>query len=273
MFTSPGAVAIEIGPLSIHWYGILIATGFLLALYICTKIARDRGENPEVFIDLASVVLVAALIGARLYYVVFNWEYYSQNPADIVKIWQGGLAIHGGMIGGLVAGYAFTKIKNLSFLRYCDIVSVGLILGQAIGRWGNFFNSEAFGGPTQLPWKLYIPLQNRPAGLEQFEFFHPTFLYESLWNFLIFGILFFYVRKRYNHVDGATFMAYLILYSTGRLFIESLRTDSLYFFGEFRAAQVASLILIIIGIAGFDYLLRKQKNTNKDEVSAESSIE
>ena len=246
MFQSPGAIVFDFGIIKIHWYGILIAFAFGLALFICSKVAKEKNENPVYFYDMASYILIFAIIGARLYYVLFNWQYYSENPIDIFKLWQGGLAIHGGIIGGLVTGYIYTKYKKLSFLKYCDITCIGLILGQAIGRWGNFFNSEAFGAPTNLPWKLYIPIQNRPQQFINYEYFHPTFLYESICDFIIFLILYFVLKKRLNNNNGALFFSYLSLYSLVRFFIEGLRTDSLMLINEIKIAQLLSLCLIIV---------------------------
>lgn len=259
MFQSPGAVAFNIGPISVHWYGILIAIGFLLALKICTEFAKEKGENPDTFVDLASIILISALLGARLYYVIFNWAIYSAHPVEILKVWQGGLAIHGGIIGGLIGGYIFTKFNKLSFAKYCDITCVGLILGQAIGRWGNFFNSEAFGGPTNLPWKLFIPIQNRPEQFINCEFFHPTFLYESLWDFGVFFILYFVLRKKLENYNGALFLSYIALYSAGRFFTEGLRTDSLMLFDQFKAAQVVSLLCIVFAVVALRFILKKKE--------------
>ena len=263
VFQSPGAVALDIGPLSVHWYGILIAVGFVIAIFLGKHVAKEKGENPEDFMDLATIVLVSAIIGARIYYVIFNWSDYSSDLLDIFKVWHGGLAIHGGIIGGLIAGIAFTKYKKLSFAKYCDITSLGLILGQAIGRWGNFFNSEAFGTPTDLPWKLFIPSTNRPPDYIDVEYFHPTFLYESLWNFGIFFILYFGLRKRLDKYNGTLFLSYLALYSFGRFFIEGLRTDSLMLFNAFRTAQVVSIILIIASIAGIILIIKYTKTEEK----------
>lgn len=259
IFESPGGVAFEIGSITIHWYGILIATAFLVGLYICRKVAKDKGENPDDFTDLASLILIFAIIGARLYYVAFSWSNYSDNWLDIFKIWQGGLAIHGGIIGGLIAGLLFTRYKKLSFAKYCDITAVGLIIAQAIGRWGNFFNSEAFGTPTDLPWKLFIPITNRPPAYINFEYFHPTFLYESLWNLSVFLTLYFILRHKLNNYNGALFFCYLGLYSTGRFFIEGLRTDSLMIVENLRTAQIVSLSCIILSIIALFIIYKKNK--------------
>lgn len=261
MFQSPGELAFSIGNIHIHWYGICIACAFLMGSFICSKYAQEKGENPSYFFDLSTYILILGIICARLYYVVFNWQYYSHNLLDIFKIWQGGLAIHGGIIGGLIAGILFTRYKKLSFIKYCDITAIGLVLGQAIGRWGNFFNSEAFGTPTDLPWKLYIPLDKRPETFLQYEYFHPTFLYESLWNFIIFLFLFFVLRKVVKK-EGIVFFSYLGLYSIGRYFIESLRTDSLLFLDYFKTAQIVSLICLTISIVAIIIIIRKKPINN-----------
>lgn len=263
MFQSPGDVALHLGPLTIHWYGVIIATAFLVGLTVSTHVAKEKGENPDHFINMSSLILFFAIICSRLYYVVFNWSYFSGHMEDIFKIWHGGLAIHGAIIGGFLAGTAYVIYHKLSFLKYADIGCFGLILGQAIGRWGNFFNSEAFGGPTNLPWKLYIPFENRPLEYIQYDFFHPTFLYESLWNLGVFCFLFFFLRKKFPKTDGVIFLSYFALYSLGRFFIEGMRTDSLYLMEGIRVAQAVSLLLIALALAGLYILFYwKKKHHN-----------
>lgn len=271
MFQSPGSIALDLGFLTIHWYGILIALGFISGVFVCSYVAKEKGENPDNFIDLATFILISAVIGARFYYVIFNWAEYALDPVSMFKIWEGGLAIHGGIIGGLIAGIVFCSYKKLSFPKYCDITCVGLILGQAIGRWGNFFNSEAFGTPTDLPWKLFIPAANRPVEYINYEYFHPTFLYESLWNIGVFLILFFVLRKPLNTHNGALFLAYLGLYSAGRIVIEQFRTDSLMFLDTIRIAQLVSLLLIIGSIGGLYYLLKIKKVSKSSSPDEQSS--
>jgi len=257
IFKSPGAIALEIGPLSVHWYGILIASAVLIGLTLSQKLAEYRQVNPDLLGDLVMWLVIAALPAARLYYVLFEWQNYAQNPADIIAIWKGGIAIHGAIIGGTIAAIIFAKLNKTSFWQLVDLVVPSLILGQAIGRWGNFFNSEAFGDPTDLPWKLYIPLQNRPPSLQQYEYFHPTFLYESLWNIMVFSLLlylFFWGLKHNNRLKiGTLGFVYLIAYSCGRFWIEGLRTDSLMF-GPLRMAQMISLGAIAIGLIGLFWL-------------------
>lgn len=256
-FTSPGPIIFEIGPLTFRWYGLLIATAVLIGVSLSQYLARRRRIDPELIGDLAIWLVVGAIPCARLYYVAFEWQNYANDPASIIAIWKGGIAIHGAIIGGLIAALIFAKLKQISFWQLTDLVAPSLILGQAIGRWGNFFNSEAFGSPTSLPWKLYIPPERRPPGLEFSEYFHPTFLYESLWNLIIFVALmtlFFRGLKGNPPLKvGTIFCTYLVGYSCGRLWIEGLRTDSLMF-GPLRIAQLVSLTGIVLGLAGLMWL-------------------
>lgn len=256
-FQSPGPVMVEVGPFALRWYGFLIASAVIIGLNLSQWLAAKRGINPDLLNDLAVWLVVAAIPCARLYYVAFEWPRYAQQPASILAIWQGGIAIHGALIGGTLAALLFVRRHQLSFWNLLDVLVPSVILGQAIGRWGNFFNSEAFGSPTNLPWKLYIPPVNRPPGLGNYDFFHPTFLYESLWNMGIFILLlslFFYgLRYPQRIKTGAIACGYLIGYSLGRVWIEGLRMDSLML-GPFRIAQVVSLTLVAIGGLGLIWL-------------------
>ncbi len=256
-FTSPGPVVVEIGPITIRWYGLLIAIAVLIGLTLSQYLAKRRGVNPDLLADLSIWLVIGAIPAARLYYVLFQWQEYIVHPQNIIAIWQGGIAIHGAIIGGLIATLIFAAMKQVSFWQLLDLVTPSLILGQAIGRWGNFFNSEAFGDPTNLPWKLYIPLERRPDNLIQFDYFHPTFLYESVWDLMVFVLLmtlFFrgLVFKPRLEV-GTLFLLYLPTYSLGRFWIEALRTDSLML-GPLRMAQIVSLIGIFLGLAGLAWL-------------------
>lgn len=257
LFTSPGPVFIDIGPLTIRWYGLLIASAVLIGVTLSQYLAQRRHIDPELIGDFAIWLVVAAIPSARLYYVLFEWQEYAQRPEDIIAIWKGGIAIHGAILGGLVAGLIFARLKRISFWQITDLIAPSLILGQAIGRWGNFFNSEAFGAPTNLPWKLFIPVARRPPGFENVAYYHPTFLYESLWNLGVFAILislFFWGLKAKNRLKvGTLFLVYLIAYSSGRFWIEGLRTDSLML-GPLKIAQVVSLVAIAIGLAGLAWL-------------------
>jgi phosphatidylglycerol:prolipoprotein diacylglycerol transferase len=257
MFSSPGAIALQIGPLAIRWYGLLIATGVLLGTTLAHREAIRRGIDPDRLLNVIVVAVLVALLGARLYYVLFNWDYYGANPAKILAVWEGGLAIHGGLIAGSLATILYCRHAKLSLPITLDIMAPCVAIGQAIGRWGNFFNQEAFGVPTNLPWKLYIDPAHRPPQLAAFEYFHPTFLYESLWNLLVFGILWFGLRKRLQARPGALTLWYLGLYSIGRFFVEGLRIDSLML-GTFRAAQVASLLLVVASGVGLSLMARRK---------------
>lgn len=231
-------IAFSVFGIDIAWYGILIVIGMLLALFVSSSlIDGSRGVTKDDFYDLALILIPIAVLTTRLYYVIFyDLEYYLQNPSQILNFRQGGLAIHGGIIGGLIVGYIWTKKKDVSFFYMTDIIAPGLALAQSIGRWGNFINQEAYGTPTDLPWAITID------GTKV----HPTFLYESIITFSIFVFLYFYLSKR-KKFDGQMFSIYMVVYSIGRFFIEGLRIDSLYF-GPFRVAQLMSILGIIIGI-------------------------
>lgn len=258
-FTSPGPIIFEWGPLAIRWYGLLIASAVLIGVTLSQALAVRRKINPELISDLAIWLVIVAIPCARLYYVIFEWEQYAQQPGQAFAIWRGGIAIHGAVIGGVLAALLFSRLKQISFWQLADLVAPSLILGQAIGRWGNFFNSEAFGAPTDLPWKLFIPVQNRPPGLESVAYYHPTFLYESIWNLAIFAILIFLffrdLQGRPRLKVGTLFLVYLVFYGCGRFWIEGLRLDSLML-GPLRIAQVVSLAQIALGAAGLFWLYR-----------------
>jgi len=256
-FVSPGPILLEWGPLTIRWYGLLIATAVLIGVSLSMSLAKRRNVNPDLLGDLAIWLVIAAIPSARLYYVLFQWQEYAQNPAEIIAIWKGGIAIHGAILGGIIASLIFARLNKVSFWQLADLVSPSLILGQAIGRWGNFFNSEAFGRPTDLPWKLYIPPAQRPLEYGAIEYFHPTFLYESLWNLGVFAILivlfFGGLKNQPNLKTGTLFLVYWVCYSLGRFWIEGLRMDSLML-GPLRIAQVVSLAGIAIGLVGLIWL-------------------
>jgi phosphatidylglycerol---prolipoprotein diacylglyceryl transferase len=267
-FTSPGPIIFSLGPLQIRWYGLLIAGAVLLGVLLVEKLAPKRGIDPEVIGELPLWMVPIAVICARIYYVTFQWSQYAANPVSMIAIWQGGIAIHGAIIGGILAAIAFAKVKRLSFWRIADVVAPAVALGQTIGRWGNFFNSEAYGAPTDLPWKLLIPPGQRPIGMANIAYYHPTFLYESLWNGLVFlGLLWLFqreapkapLRERTAHFkSGMIFLVYAIAYSSGRIWIEGLRTDSLML-GGIRMAQLISAIGITIGVAGLWWLYGKRQ--------------
>ena len=249
----PDPIAFAFFGREVRWYGILIASALIIGLLISIKRSKKYGIDPDVILDFFLFMMPAVVIGARLYYVAFNFSDYAAHPAEIIATWHGGLAIHGGIIAGVIVAVILCKVKKIHFLSLADTVIPGLPLGQAIGRWGNFINQEAYGGQTNLPWAITV----NDAVLGTIRV-HPTFLYESIWDLLVFGFLFFYESKL-KKVDGELLFVYLGLYSIGRFFIEGLRTDSLMFLG-LRTAQLISLALIVVAAFGLTYL---RKNENK----------
>lgn len=242
-------VAFEIGPLTVNWYGLIIGIGIALALVIAMRESDRRGLDKEIFADLMLWAIPIAIISARIYYVIFQWDYYSQNPGDIIKIWNGGIAIHGALIGAVITAYIFTRIKKVSFWKIADIAAPSIILGQAIGRWGNFMNQEAHGEEVtrQFLENLYLPDFIVNQMYINGTYYHPTFLYESLWNFA--GFILLILLRRVNLRRGELFLTYVIWYSIGRFFIEGMRTDSLMVTDFLRAAQLLSVALIVGAIA------------------------
>jgi phosphatidylglycerol---prolipoprotein diacylglyceryl transferase len=259
-FMSPGEDIIPAGSFSLlpwfrlKWYGVLIASAVLIGVNLSMRLAKTRQIAPESIADLAIWLVLAAIPSARLYYVAFQWPTYARHPEQIIRIWEGGIAIYGAIIGGSIAALAFAKLKQIPFWQLADIVVPSVALGQAIGRWGNFFNSEAYGARTDLPWRLYIPKEG--------NYFHPTFLYESLWNLLVFTVLMwlFIDNTRHHHLKtGSIFLVYLIAYGIGRFWIEGLRTDSLML-GSLRISQVISLVGIAIGTIGLAWLYIRRRS-------------
>lgn len=262
LFQSPGPIFFEAGPLVVRWYGLLIAIAVLLGVKISETLAQHRGIKPELIGDLSIFLVLGAIPCARAYYVLFQWQSYSQRPEDIIAIWKGGIAIHGAILGGLLASLLFAKLQKISFWTLTDVIMPSLSLGQAIGRWGNFFNAEAFGAPTDLPWKLYIAPPSRPTTTINEAYYHPTFLYESLWNLGVFGLLLWIFSRGTKSgstlKSGTLLFVYLITYSLGRVWIEALRTDSLMV-GPFKIAQLVSIGAIALGIFGLIWLYRWRK--------------
>ncbi|HLR21036.1 MAG TPA: prolipoprotein diacylglyceryl transferase [Tissierellaceae bacterium] len=241
-------VAFKIFNVEVRWYGILIAAGVMIGTLIAMKEARRKGVEEDTLLDLLLFAIPSALIGARIYYVVFSWDMYRDNPIEALNFRGGGLAIHGAIIAAVLVAIIFCRIRKENFWKMADITAPSLILGQAIGRWGNYINGEAHGGPTNLPWGIMI------NGTKV----HPTFLYESIWNFLVFGFLLWYSRNR-SKINGEIFLLYLILYSVARLAIEGLRTDSLMW-GSIRVAQLISLIGIVLPAI----ILYKKRKINRE---------
>ena len=219
-----------------------------------------RGLHPEFLTDLLIWAVPLAIVGARIYYVIFEWDNYKDNPGEIIAIWSGGLAIHGALIMSVIVAYIFTKKRNTSFLKVADILAPSILIGQAIGRWGNFINQEAHGGEVSRAFleNLFIPEWIINHMYIDGAYYHPTFLYESLWSLA--GIIILLLLRRVNLVRGEMFFFYMIWYSIGRYFIEGMRTDSLYVMGDLRTAQLVSILSIIIAVALIIYRRATIKN-------------
>ena len=242
-------IAFTIGNIEIRWYSLLILVGFLVAWFLIAREAKRFGIKGDFIFNMLFWVLIFGIIGARLYYVIFDWASFKDNPMEILKVWNGGLAVHGGMIAGLLTIIFYTRKYHFRTIRYLDFFVVGLIIAQAIGRWGNFFNSEAYGVATTLEHlkALHIPeFVIQGMNIDGKNFYTPTFFYESLLCLIGFIILIIFRRTKYVKV-GDTTALYLVYYGALRIFIESSRTDSLMFLG-FKIAQIVSIVMIVVGI-------------------------
>lgn len=268
-------IAFQLGPLTVHWYGIILGLAALAGLSLAVWRAKQIGFDHNILLDFMIYAVPAAIIGARAYYVGFQWDYYAQHPEEIIAVWKGGIAIHGALLGGIGTAIVFCYVRRISFWQLADIAAPGLLLGQAIGRWGNFINQEAHGGPVTRDFLegLHLPgwiiEQMHIGGV----YYHPTFLYESLWNLL--GVVLLLGLTRTNPRRGVLFLSYAMWYSVGRFFIEGLRTDSLAFdgpawlatlletlwsplglwfepgamaYGNVRTAQLVSLLLVLLAL-------------------------
>lgn len=239
---------LKIGTFELRFYSLFILFGVLVSYSLARRQAKRENISLEQVDELVFYSVIFGVIGARTLYVISNWEFYSENPTEVFKVWHGGLSIQGAILAGITVFllYSFLK-KGVTFkpLQVLDLGATYLPLGQAIGRWGNFFNYEAFGEPTNLPWKMFVPPAMRPLEYREYEYFHPTFLYESIWDFLLFLILTRYL-KVYRKRFGEVFSLYLCFYSLGRIWIERLRLDSMYV-GSIRLAQLLSALMILSG--------------------------
>ena len=252
-------ILFEIGIIQVYWYSALILAAFLIALFIATKEGKRLNVRSDFIFNMAFWTIIVGIIGARLYYVLFHWDFYGNNLSEIYKIWNGGLAIHGGLIAGFLMILFYTRKYKVKTFKITDIVVVSLLLAQAIGRWGNLFNSEALGSATTLE---RLQAQRIPEFIINGMYidgvyYTPTFLYESLWCLL--GFVIFIIYRRYKYIKiGQLTALYLIWYGAGRFFIEISRTDSLML-GGFKAAQVISFVMVVVGMLAFMILSRKGK--------------
>lgn len=241
--------AFSLGPLDVRWYALFILTGIFAAIGLSYWLAQRRGLDGDFLLDMATPVVLIAIVGARVYYVLLRWDYFIDNPADAFNIRLGGMTIHGALVAGVLTAWWYTRRRGQPLLTWTDIIVPGVALGQAIGRWGNWANQEAFGTPTDLPWAVTIDPEHRPDGYEQFATYHPTFLYESIFNLfnaIFLAWLVLQVPKRGWLRAGDVTGIYLIAYGVARLLIERIRTDSLTI-GPWPAAYWLSLALILAG--------------------------
>lgn len=255
-------VALQLGPISIYWYGVIIAAGVILALILANREGKRLDLPKDTFTDLLMWAVPFALIGARAYYVIFEWDAYKHNPVKVFAIWEGGIAIHGALIGAVATAVVFARLKGLSFWKLADIAAPSVLLGQAIGRWGNFMNQEAHGGPVTREFLEGLMLPDFIINQMYIDgtYYHPTFLYESLWSFA--GVIVLLLLRRVNLRRGEMFLTYVIWYSFGRFFVEGLRTDSLML-GDtsIRMAQVVSIAAIAVAVLLI--IIRRQRGYAK----------
>ena len=277
------------GGSTIKWYGVIIAFGFLLAVLFGGRMAYKYKVNLNYMVDALIFGTIGGIIGARLYYVVFEWSYYKEHLSEIIQIWNGGLAIYGGIIGGLIMAYFVCKKHEMSLGQLLDFIGMSLLIGQGIGRWGNFANQEAFGTNTTAPWGMlsekttqYLTEHHAEIAAKGISInpalpVHPTFLYESIWCLVGFAILYLISKKLYKF-NGQLFLCYAIWYGIGRAIIEGFRTDSLYIAGtDFRVSQVLSLGLVIcctlLLIAKMIDFKKKSATEQKEEVVTENGAD
>ncbi|MFZ7947197.1 MULTISPECIES: prolipoprotein diacylglyceryl transferase [Bacillaceae] len=263
-------VAFTFGPITVYWYGIIIGTGLILGLLLATRESKKLDLSKDILSDLLLWAIPIAIIFARIYYVLFTWDQYKENPIEIIAIWHGGIAIHGAIIGGLITTIIFAKKKGVSFWKIADLIAPSLILGQAIGRWGNFMNQEAHGTEVTRSFleNLHLPKFIIDQMYIKGVYYHPTFLYESIWNTMGFVILLVLRRMPFLR-RGELFLSYMIWYSVGRFFVEGLRTDSLMVTDKLRIAQVISLFLLEVAL--FLLWFRRSKGLAKYSYSAKDN--
>ena len=256
IFTSPNDIAFNIFGIEIYYYGLFMALGILSSIFVANKLGNKYFNLNNLLIDISVPILISGIIGARLYYCALNYDYYIYNCPEIFFIRGGGLSIHGAIIGGAICLFFQAKKQKFNFGNICDIFACTLPLGQAIARWGNFFNSEAFGTPTNLPWKLFIPLENRPEMFINYEYFHPAFLYESILDILIFIILLTLINRDKQLPIGNISAIYIIMYSIARIIVESIRIDSQQIILGVPFPTFISILLILFATL---FLIKKAK--------------
>ena len=253
------SVIFHLGNLEIRWYSFLLLISVFLGIFLLLLESRKFNYPKDTIFNLAFYTIIFGFLGARIYYVIFNWNLYASDPISIFKVWEGGLAIHGGLIFGALTIILYCHKNNLNEIKIFDMIVPSILIGQAIGRWGNFFNSEAHGGPVAkiILEELHIPNFIIEGMNINGIYYHPTFFYESMWCLL--GVIIIYILRRFKKLKtGIQICFYMMWYSIARFFIEAMRTDSLMFYG-FKVAQIVSVILFLIALVGFIIISRKEK--------------
>ena len=247
----PSPIIFEAGPFALRYYGLFIALGIAAATWIAGRELDRRGYDEALALDSLLFIVPPGFVGARIYHVVTNWNFYGEQPfSEVFAVWNGGLAIYGAVASGFLGVLLFSWFRGINPLVLADAAAPGVILGQAIGRWGNYFNQELFGRPSDLPWAIRIAPENRPLGYGDNETFHPTFLYESLWNLLVFFALLYVARRFSNRLkSGDVVLLYVCLYSTGRFLMELLRIDPAFIIGESARGNLFVAVILAIGFA------------------------
>jgi phosphatidylglycerol---prolipoprotein diacylglyceryl transferase len=272
----------EIGPLTIRYYGIILMLGAVMAAWLASREARRRGEEGDLVWDGLVWVLIGGIIGARIWHILtppeamveigLTTRFYLTHPLDALAIWRGGLGIPGAVIGGLIALYWYTRRNRLNFAVWADIAAPALALGQAIGRWGNYFNQELYGLPTNLPWAIHIDPQYRLPGYQDQAYYHPLFFYESLWNFATMGVLLWLGRRHQQRLKaGDLFLVYLVAYPLGRFLLEFLRLDP-SLVGGLNINQAAMLVVALLAAAALAWRHRKQIEANPEKVDVTEQV-
>jgi len=260
----PSPIMFEAGPFALRYYGLCIALGIVVATWLAGRELVRKGYEGELALDSLFFIIPPGFVGARAYHVITDYDLYADDPwPGVVAVWNGGLGIYGGVIGGFIGLLVFSRVRNISPLAFADAVAPGLVLAQAIGRWGNYFNQELFGRPSQLPWAIRIATENRPEGFADAETFHPTFLYESIWNVFVCLVLLWVARRLTGWLkDGDLFLLYVSLYSTGRFFMELLRIDPAFLIGGTIRGNLLVATVLALGF-GMVLLLRHSRPERK----------
>lgn len=265
-------IAFHVGSIPVYWYGVIIGFGVLIGYLMATREAKKRGLPKDVVADFLLYAIPISIICARIYYVIFRWEQFADNPIKVFAVWEGGIAIHGALIGGAITAYVFCKKKQVPIWQFLDIIAPSVLIGQAIGRWGNFMNQEVYGGEVSREFleNLFLPEFIINQMYINGAYYQPTFLYESLWNLL--GVVLLLLLRRVNLKQGEIFFTYVIWYSVGRFVIEGMRLDNLMIGNSLRTAQVVSIILVVGALFAWIYRRKSGLATLRylDEMPKES---